>query len=374
VTTQDEKLRAKYKGTPDNVVYFFNAVAEEVRRHLASIGARTLNDIIGRTDYLEQREVPDHPKANSIDLSRLLAMPRIDDGLPRFHTWERNDKLEDRTLDDVILQDAKSCLQTKHRLSLKYKVKNTNRSIGSQLSGEIAYRYGDEGLPDGTLNLNLAGSAGQSLGAFLVRGVRITLVGESNDYVGKGMSGGEIVVVPSSSAKFDPAQNSICGNTVLYGATGGALYVRGRAGERFAVRNSGATAVVEGIGDHGCEYMTNGRVVVLGATGKNFAAGMSGGIAYVLDREGTFEKLCNRAMVGLTRLADTLETKALREIVHRHVELTESALGKEVLGDWSKFEPLFWKIAPLPPAAPPPAVMSTTMSDPVKPPGEPAKA
>jgi glutamate synthase (NADPH/NADH) large chain/glutamate synthase (ferredoxin) len=374
VTTQDEKLRAKYKGSPDNVVFFFNAVAEEVRRHLASIGARTLNDIIGRTDYLEQREVPDHPKANSIDLSRLLAMPKVDDGLPRFHTWERNDKLEDRTLDEVILQDAKSCLQTKHQLSLKYKVKNTNRSIGSQLSGEIAYRYGDEGLPDGTLNLTLSGSAGQSLGAFLVRGVRITLVGESNDYVGKGMNGGEIIVVPSPAAKFDPAENSICGNTVLYGATGGALYVRGRAGERFAVRNSGATAVVEGIGDHGCEYMTNGRVVVLGVTGKNFGAGMSGGIAYVLDREGTFEKLCNRAMVGLTRLTDSLETKGLRELVHKHVELTESALGKEVLGDWARFEPLFWKIAPLPPAVPPPAVMATTMGDPVKPQGEPAKA
>jgi glutamate synthase domain-containing protein 3 len=173
-------------------------------------------------------------------------------------------------------------------------VKNTFRSIGTQLSGEIAYRYGDEGLPDGTLNLTLSGSAGQSLGAFLVKGVRITLVGESNDYVGKGMSGGEIILVPSPAAKFDPAKNSICGNTVLYGATGGSLYIRGRAGERFAVRNSGATAVVEGIGDHGCEYMTNGQVIVLGLTGKNFAAGMSGGLAYVLDQEGSFEQRCNR--------------------------------------------------------------------------------
>jgi glutamate synthase (NADPH/NADH) large chain/glutamate synthase (ferredoxin) len=294
-------------------------------------------------------------------------MPKIDDGSPRFHTWERNDKLEDRTLDETVLQDAKSCLQNKTKLTLKYKVKNTFRSIGTQLSGEIAYRYGDEGLPESTLNLALSGSAGQSLGAFLVKGVRLTLTGESNDYVGKGMSGGEIIVVPSPVSKFDPSKNSICGNTVLYGATGGSLYIRGRAGERFAVRNSGATAVVEGIGDHGCEYMTNGRIVVLGMTGKNFAAGMSGGLAYVLDQEGTFEQRCNKAMVGLERLADPFETKSLKELVYKHLELTESARAKEILGEWSKYEPLFWKVSPHPtvqgsssaqaashPAAPPP--------------------
>jgi glutamate synthase (NADPH/NADH) large chain/glutamate synthase (ferredoxin) len=352
VTSQDEKFRAKYKGTPENVVLFFNAVADEVRRYLASIGARSMNDIIGRTDYLEQRVVPNHPKANMLDLSRLLAMPKVDDITPRFHTWERNDKLEDRTLDAVILQDAKSCLQTKRKMRLKYKVKNTQRSIGTQLSGEIAYRYGDEGLPEGTLELGLSGTAGQSLGAFLVKGVRINLIGESNDYVGKGMSGGEIIVSPPPTAKFDPIENSICGNTVLYGATGGSLFIRGRAGERFAVRNSGATAVVEGIGDHGCEYMTNGQVVVLGATGKNFAAGMSGGIAYVLDQFSTFELRCNRAMVTLHRLENPEETKNLRGLIYRHLELTDSARAREVLDDWAHFEPLFWKVAPLPPVAP----------------------
>jgi glutamate synthase domain-containing protein 2/glutamate synthase domain-containing protein 1/glutamate synthase domain-containing protein 3 len=348
VTTQDEKYRAKFKGTPDNVVNFFNGVAEEVRRHLASIGARTLNEVIGRTDFLEQRQVPNHEKANLVDLSRVLAMPKVDDGSPRFHTWERNDKLEDRTLDETILQDAKSCLQNKTKLNLKYKVKNTYRSIGTQLSGEIAYRYGDEGLPEATLNLALSGSAGQSLGGFLVKGVRITLTGESNDYVGKGMSGGEIIVVPSPMAKFDPAKNSICGNTVLYGATGGSLYIRGRAGERFAVRNSGATAVVEGIGDHGCEYMTNGRIVVLGVTGKNFAAGMSGGVAYVLDQEGTFEQRFNKAMVGLERISDPFEAKSLKETIYKHLELTESARAKEILGDWARFESMFWKVCPHP--------------------------
>jgi glutamate synthase domain-containing protein 2/glutamate synthase domain-containing protein 1/glutamate synthase domain-containing protein 3 len=372
ITSQDEKFRAKYKGTPDNVVLFFNAVAEEVRRFLASIGARTMNEIIGRTDYLEQRTVRDHPKANLLDLSRLLAMPKIDDITARFHTWERNDKLEDRPLDDVILQDAKSCLQTRRKMRLKYKVKNTNRSIGTQLSGEIAYRFGDEGLPEGTLELSLSGTAGQSLGAFLVKGVRISLVGESNDYVGKGMSGGEIILAPSPGVKFDPMKNSICGNTVLYGATGGALYIRGRAGERFAVRNSGAISVVEGIGDHGCEYMTNGQVVVLGDTGKNFAAGMSGGLAYVLDEKGGFEQRCNRAMVNLLRLSNAEEIKALRGLIYKHLELTDSARAKEILGDWARFEPLFWKVEPLPPA--PVAlkvVLETTTPDPVQAPIKP---
>jgi glutamate synthase domain-containing protein 2/glutamate synthase domain-containing protein 1/glutamate synthase domain-containing protein 3 len=358
VTSQDEKWRARYKGTPENVVFFFNAVAEEVRRYLASIGARTLNEVIGRTDFLVQRNIPDHPKANLVDLSRLLAMPKLDDVTPRFHTWERNDKLEDRPLDEVILQDAKSCLQTKKPQRLSYKVRNTNRSVGTMLSGEIAYRYGDEGLPDGTLELNLAGSAGQSLGAFLVKGVRIKLTGESNDYVGKGMSGGEIVLVPSPVAKFDPALNSIAGNTVLYGATGGSLFIRGRAGERFAVRNSGATAVVEGVGDHGCEYMTNGCVVVLGATGKNFAAGMSGGVAYIYDIDGKFEERCNRAMCKTVRLEDADEIKTLRGIIYRHLEATDSTRAKEILDDWSVTAGKFWKIEPAAPPASPKAPLA----------------
>ena len=229
-------------------------------------------------------------------------------------------------------------------------MRNTNRSIGTQLSGEIAYRFGDEGLPEGTLNLNLSGSAGQSLGAFLVKGVRIKLTGESNDYVGKGMNGGEIILVPSPSAKFDPAENSICGNTVLYGATGGSLFIRGRAGERFAVRNSGATAVVEGVGDHGCEYMTNGRVIVLGATGKNFAAGMSGGVAYVLrSRKAPSSSAATAPWCGIERLADAEEINALKGVIYRHLELTDSARAKEILADWPKSEALFWKIAPLKP-------------------------
>ncbi|PTY01702.1 glutamate synthase large subunit [Verrucomicrobia bacterium LW23] len=352
VTTQDERLRGKYKGSPDNVVHYFNGVAEEVRELLASVGAHSLNDIIGRTDLLEQRELADHPKANTVDLKKLLAMPEMDETIARYHTWERNDKLEDRPLDKIILQDAKSALQIKYKTVLKYKVRNIHRSVGTQLSGEIAYRYGDEGLPENTITVQLTGSAGQSLGAFLVKGVRLHLIGEANDYVGKSMSGGEIVLVPPVGAKFDPAENFICGNTVLYGATGGLLLARGRAGERFAVRNSGATAVVEGVGDHGCEYMTNGTVVILGETGKNFGAGMSGGVAYILDESRSFEKLINTAMIGVEKLTNADDSAKLKELIYKHLELTDSEVARKILGDWAKYEELFWKVVPHPAKAP----------------------
>jgi glutamate synthase (NADPH/NADH) large chain/glutamate synthase (ferredoxin) len=349
VATQDDKFRAKYRGTPDAVVNYFNAVAQEVRELLASIGARSLNDIIGHPEYLEQVTITDHPKANTVDLKGLLTVPEIDDLTPRFHTWERNDKHEDQPLDRTILQDVKSTLQTRKKIQLSYKVKNVHRSVGTQLSGEIAYRYGDEGLPDGTINIRLEGSAGQSLGAFLVQGVNLTLVGEANDYVGKGMGGGQIVLTPPKGVPFNPSTNMVCGNTVLYGATGGRLFVHGCAGERFAVRNSGATAVVEGIGDHGCEYMTKGTVVVLGPTGKNFGAGMSGGIAYVLDTENRFEKTYNPAMVSLSRLEGEADAKELKGLIFNHLEATESALAKSILADWERFGPLFWKVVPHPP-------------------------
>lgn len=361
VTTQDEKLRAKFKGSPDNVVTFFNGVAQEVREALASLGLSTLNEIIGHTELLEQLIVPGHTKANRLSLKRLLEMPPLDDTAVRYHTWERNDKLEDRPLDAVILQDVKSSLQTKKKFTKSYKIANINRSVGAQLSGEIAYRYGDDGLPGGTIDLTFKGSAGQSFGAFLVNGVRLTLVGEANDYVGKSMSGGEIILMPSPEATFLPTLNSICGNTVLYGATGGMLFSRGRAGERFAVRNSGATAVVQGIGDHGCEYMTNGTVVVLGETGKNFGAGMSGGVAFVLDEARDFDKRINPAMVGLEPLRDSEDVLTLKGLIFRHLEMTQSNQAKDILADWARFEPFFWKVVPHPtkvmaPAAPAPAV------------------
>ncbi len=349
VATQDERLRGKFKGSPESIIHFFNGVAQEVREIMASMGVRTFNELIGRVDLLQQRHIPNHPKANTVDLSRLIASPAVDETVVRYHTWERNDRLEDQSLDDIIVQDAKSALKTKQKSTFAYKVKNIHRSIGAQLAGEIGYQYGDEGLPDNTIELKLTGTAGQSLGAFLVKGVRMWLQGEANDYVGKSMSGGEIVLIPPTKSLFDPKDNSICGNTCLYGATGGSLFVRGCAGERFAVRNSGATTVIEGIGDHGCEYMTNGTVVVLGATGKNFGAGMSGGVAYVLDEVGTFEKRYNPGMVNVERLKEAADITKLKELIYRHLEVTESSFAKEILASWAKYEPLFWKVVPHPP-------------------------
>jgi glutamate synthase domain-containing protein 2/glutamate synthase domain-containing protein 1/glutamate synthase domain-containing protein 3 len=287
IATQDEKLRGKFKGSPDMVVNFFNSVAEEVRRIMARLGVRSLKEIIGRPEFLKQRHVPDHPKANTLDLHRLLVdVLGKDDAGPRYCTWQRNDPpIGESPLDDAILQDCKDAIVDAVKMTKDYRVRNVHRSIGTKVSGEIGYQHGAEGLPEGTLTLNLTGTAGQSFGAFLTSGIRMVLSGEANDYVGKGMSGGEIIVRPPADHTYKPHENSIVGNTCLYGATGGKLFANGRAGERFAVRNSGATAVVEGVGDHGCEYMTGGTVVVLGRTGKNFGAGMTGGIAYVLDLE-----------------------------------------------------------------------------------------
>ena len=278
-------------------------------------------------------------------------MPDVDPLAPRHHTWERNDKLEDQPIDARIMQDAKDALSKKRKAKLSYKINNSHRSVGAALSGEIAYRYGDEGLADGSITLKFEGSSGQSFGVFLVNGVKMTLHGEANDYVGKSMSGGEIILIPTKGTTFDPSLNSICGNTCLYGATGGKLFAYGQAGERFAVRNSGATAVIEGLGDHGCEYMTRGTVVVLGPTGKNFGAGMSGGIAYVLDEDGTFPQRLNTGMVGLERLTGGDDTKSLQAIIYQHLEATESKKAKEILAQWETASKKFWKVVPHPPVS-----------------------
>lgn len=350
IATQDERLRGKFKGTAEGVVNYLNAVSQEVREIMASLGVRTLNELIGRTEYLEQISIPDHPKANTLDLKALLHVPEIDELKPRFHTWNSNEKREDQCLDETILQDVKSTLQTRKKISLKYKVRNVNRSIGTQLSGEIAYRYGDEALPEDTINITLSGSAGQSFGAFLVKGIKITLLGEANDYVGKGMNGGVLALIPALDATFEPATNSICGNTCLYGATGGKLFSYGTAGERFAVRNSGGIAVVEGIGDHGCEYMTAGTIVVLGPTGKNFAAGMSGGSAYVLDPTEVFPTLINKSMVTLNRIDSDEDDATLKKLITEYYAATRSITAKTILEQWPQSLKQFWKIAPEAPA------------------------
>ncbi len=358
VATLDERLRAKFKGKPENIVNFFNAVAGEVREIMASLGARTMNELIGRVDLLRQKKAVPHPKANTLDLSRILAdVSKHDPSATRFHTRERNDGFVDRTLDDIILQDANEAINHGHPVSLSYKVRNTNRSVGSRVSGEIAYHHGEKGLAEGLLEINLLGSAGQSLGAFLSPGLRIVLTGEANDYVGKSMSGGAIVLRPRAKHKFVPHEAMIAGNTCLYGATGGAFFACGRVGERFAVRNSGAAAVVEGVGDHGCEYMTNGTVVVLGRTGRNFGAGMTGGTAYVLDLENRFEGLFNPQLIKLERLEADEDVQALKAMIYRHLEATDSARAKEVLADWPGFQDRFWKVVALPPVVTKPAAV-----------------
>ena len=369
VATQDEKLRGKFKGTPEMVVNFFNGVAEEVRVILSELGVRSITELIGRPEFLRQREVPGHPKANQLDLKRLLVdVVGKDDPTPRYCTRQRNDPpISESPLDDTILQDAKDAIVDATKMTLSYQVRNVHRSIGTKVSGEIGYQHGPEGLPEGTLTLNLSGSAGQSLGAFLASGIRLHVVGEANDYVGKGMSGGEIVVRPPAESTFAAHENAIVGNTCLYGATGGRLFANGQAGERFAVRNSGAVAVVEGVGDHGCEYMTGGTVIVLGKTGKNFGAGMTGGSAYVLDLEEKFEERCNTALVAVETLSEEDEV-LVRQLVYHHLEATESARAHELLGSWPNFATKFRKVKPRPPAAKPaeakpPALTEATITE-----------
>ena len=353
VATLDDKLRGKFKGKPEHVVNFFNAVAEEVRQIMARLGFRTINEMIGHTECLRQRVVADHPKANTVDLSRLLVDVAKDDStMVRHATRARNDGPEDRTLDDIILQDAKEAINDGKPITLSYKISNTNRSVGTQVSGEIGYQYGEEGLPAGTVDLRFDGSSGQSFGAFLAPGVRLVLTGEANDYVGKGMSGGEIVIKAVSPRKYTPQECIILGNTVMYGATGGALFANGRGGERFCVRNSGGTAVVEGVGDHCCEYMTGGTVVVLGPTGKNFGAGMTGGVAYVLDLEDTFAERYNPQLITPYPLGDEADVTQLKGLIYKHLELTDSERAKEILADWPKFAAKFWKVCPTVPDAP----------------------
>ncbi len=354
VATLDDRLRAKFKGKPENVVAFFNGVAEEVRVIMAGLGFRTIDEMVGRVECLRQREIPDHPKANTLDLSKLLVNVAKDDPTAVRHaTRARNDGPEDRTLDDIVLQDAKEAINDGKPIVLSYKVNNTNRSIGTQVSGEIGYQWGEEGIPAGTIELRLTGSAGQSLGAFLAPGVRLVLTGEANDYVGKSMSGGEIILKSRSPRKFVPHECMILGNTVMYGATGGYLYANGRAGERFCVRNSGGTAVVEGVGDHGCEYMTNGTVVILGGTGKNFGAGMTGGVAFVLDLQEAFTSRYNPQLVTPSRLEAAEDIELLQSLIQKHLALSGSERAKQVLSQWEEFLPKFWKVSPSVPVAKP---------------------
>jgi glutamate synthase (ferredoxin) len=353
VATQREDLRAKFRGKPENVISYFNAVSEEVRHYLAKLGVRTLNEIIGRVDLLEQIDDPANPKTRLINLSGVLHDPDPSGNTDRHHTRERNERFgNEGTLDEAIVIEARDVLIGQaSRLTGRYKVVNANRDVGTYLSGQIAYLRGAGALPPGSIDLTFTGSSGQSFGAFLVGGVRLKLVGEGNDYVGKGMSGGEIIVRPKPDETYEWRHNAIIGNTCLYGATGGSLFAAGLAGERFAVRNSGATAVVEGVGDHGCEYMTRGVVVVLGPTGLNFGAGMSGGLAFVYDEHAAFAERHNPALISTERLADADEIESLRKLIALHGELTGSPHAQRLVENWSEEVAKFWKVVPHAPSA-----------------------
>ncbi len=349
IATTDPKFRSKFKGNPDQVVNFFNSVAQEVREIMAMLGVSKMDDMIGHTEFLRQREVPDHKKANLLDLSPILkdVSKVLAQDAPRIATMNRNDGLDQHPLDDKIIQACTVAIRYSMKVPpLHYKIKNTARNIGTKLSGEIALLHGNHGLPDGTIDITCEGSAGQSFAAFVCGGVKLTLVGEANDYVAKGLCGGEIILKASPKLRenFNTWENSILGNTVMYGATSGRLYAAGRAGERFCVRNSGATAVVEGVGDHGCEYMTGGIVVVLGSFGKNFGAGMSGGTAYLLDEQDMFAKLHNPEMIKGEHLSDPEDINQLKKHIFDHLERTDSQRSKTILENWSTYEPKFIKV------------------------------
>ncbi len=347
VASQRDDLRKRFPGKPEHIVAFMLGIANHVRELLASIGAKSLNDIIGRMDLLHVKQIPTGNDWEYLDFRSILRVPDPTFRAPRYHTRERNDRAEDESLDAAILQDARDAIRGREGpLVLDYHVRNVHRAVGTRVSGEIAYEHGDEGLLEGTIECRLTGTAGQSLGAFLINGMRLVLTGEANDYVGKGMHGGEIVIRPPSGTGFAPSDNVIAGNTCLYGATGGVAYIAGRAGERFCVRNSGGTAVVEGVGDHGCEYMTGGVAVVLGPTGRNFAAGMTGGFAYVYDPDDRFEQVYNPQLVNIVRVSDEADVNTLRELISRHALWTNSARANEILGEWDIALERFWKVMP----------------------------
>jgi glutamate synthase (NADPH/NADH) large chain len=374
VATQDPVLRARFVGKPEHVINFFFFVAEEVREIMAQLGYRTFNEMIGQLQMLDKRHVVEHWKAKGLDFSKLFHKPAAGKGVKIFKCEAQDHKI-DKILDRRLIAEAQPALERGEPARIVTTIGNTDRTAGAMLSGEVAKRYGHEGLPDNTIHVKFTGTAGQSFGAFLARGVTFELDGDANDYVGKGLSGGRIIIRPTADAAIVPEESIIVGNTVLYGAIDGECYFRGVAGERFAVRNSGAIAVIEGAGDHCCEYMTGGIVVVLGKTGRNFAAGMSGGIAYVLDEDDSFERRCNMTMVDLEPLpaeeeisrreyghAQDLETSGWVEVlsdmtrydverlhllVTRHARLTGSKRAEQILADWPEYCQKFRKVMPL---------------------------
>jgi glutamate synthase (NADPH) large chain len=374
VATQDPVLRKRFKGQPEHVINYFFFVAEEVRELMAALGYRKFDDMVGQMQMLDQHRLIEHWKAKGLDFSKLFTKPKAGKGVAIYKSEPQDHKISD-ILDRKLIAESQTALDRGAPVRLSAAIKNTDRACGGMLSGEVAKRYGHDGLPDNTIHVHFTGTAGQSFGAWLARGITFELDGDANDYVGKGLSGGRLIIRPPADSGIVPEDSIIVGNTVLYGAITGECYSRGVAGERFAVRNSGAIAVVEGAGDHCCEYMTGGVVVVLGRTGRNFAAGMSGGIAYVLDEDGTFASRCNLAMVELEPVLEEEQisdrefghgndlishgrvdvmgdlsngdTARLRQLISDHARYTNSRCAQEILADWPRYCSKFKKVMPV---------------------------
>ena len=346
VATQDPQLRARFTGKPEHVVNFMRFIAEDLRAIMARLGFRTIEEMVGRTDRLEPRKAVDHWKARGLDFANILYQPDAGPEVGRF-CQQKQDHGIDRSLDMTrLLELCRPAIDRGEKVIAELPIRNVNRVVGTITSGEITRRHGAAGLPEDTIRLKFTGSAGQSFGAFVTRGMTLAIEGDANDYFGKGLSGGKLIIYPSAQAPFRAEENMIIGNVAFYGASAGEAYIRGLAGERFAVRNSGVTVVVEGVGDNGCEYMTGGNVVVLGRAGRNFGAGMSGGIAYVLDEAGDFAKRVNPQMVGIERLEDPREIAAVRAMIQKHLDYTRSERARAVLADWAAHVPRFVKVMP----------------------------
>jgi glutamate synthase (ferredoxin) len=346
VATQDPRLRERFAGKPEHAVNFMRFVATQMREIMASLGFRTVDEMIGRTDCLEVQAAVDPWKAHGFDFSNILYQPDLGPEVGRRQSIAQDHGLE-KSLDATQLLDiCKPAIERGQKVEGSLKIRNVNRVVGTITGSEITRKWGSAGLPDDTIRIRFNGSAGQSFGAFMPRGMSFSLEGDANDYVGKGLSGGRIAVFPPKDASFAPEHNMIIGNVALYGATGGELFVRGMAGERFAVRNSGVDAVVEAVGDHGCEYMTGGRVVVLGPTGRNFGAGMSGGIAYVLDQDNVFLRKVNAQMVEVGRVEDPEESDALKQLIQRHIAATGSEHAQRIIDAWPTTLSKFMRVIP----------------------------
>ncbi len=344
VATQDPDLRKKFAGKPEHVINFLYFVAEELRQIMAQLGFRTLEEMVGRVDKLKVRDGITHWKAKHLRFDQILTKPEVPFGT---YCTIRQDHGMEEALDNRLIEMAWPALERGEKIKIGLRIRNINRTVGTMLSSEVTKIYGEEGMPEDSIFIDCRGSAGQSFLAFGARGITLRVEGDANDYFGKGLSGAKLIIYPPKEATFVPEENILIGNVALYGATSGELYVRGMAGERFCVRNSGARAVVEGVGDHGCEYMTGGRAVILGPTGRNFAAGMSGGIAYVLDEAGDFGKFrCNLEMVDLEEVIEPEDIAELREMIEKHLEYTGSNVARRVLENWETMLPKFVKIIP----------------------------